>query len=261
MTGLVRAEFLKLTSTRLWLGMLGGAVLFTALSAVFSAAFAGVEGGFGGATAGLDTSEGLRNVYGSSAFAGAYLFAAILGITAMTGEYRYLTITPTFLATPRRWPVVVAKFLANAVMGVLFGVVAGVTALLCGALVISIRGYDLGLGDSGVWSGLGLALLAVALWSMIGVGVGTLIRNQIAAIIGLILIVYLIEQLLAFGLVALDLDVVARVLPSMASSAMVSASTPIFSLLDWWQGALVMLAYAGLFTGLGTLLSVRRDVS
>jgi len=261
MIGLVRAEFLKLTSTRLWLGLLVGAILLTALSAVFSAALAGVDGGVGGATPGLDSTDALLNVYGSSAFSGAYLFAAILGITAMTGEYRYQTITPTFLATPRRWPVVVAKFLANAAMGLLFGLVACVTAVVCGAVVIQIRGYGLGLDVGSVWSGLGLALLAVALWSMIGVGVGTLIRNQIAAIIGLILIVYLIEQLLVFGLVAIDLDVVARLLPSMASTAMVSASTPLITLLDWWQGALVMLGYAGLFTGLGMLLSVRRDVS
>ena len=261
MVGLIRAEFLKLTSTRLWLGLLAGALIYTALSAAASAAFAGVDSGFGGESAGLDTIDALRNVYGFSAFGGAYLFAAILGVTAMTGEYRYQTITPTFLATPRRWPVVIAKFLANAVMGLVFGVFAGLTALVTGVIAISIRGYDLGLDDGRVWSGLGLALLAIALWSMIGVGVGTLIRNQIAAIIGLILIVFLVEQLLSFGLIAIDLDPIARVLPSMASSAMVSASTPITSLLAWWQGALVMLGYAGVFTGLGMLLSVRRDVS
>jgi ABC-2 type transport system permease protein len=260
MVGLIRAEFLKLTSTRLWLGLLAGGILFTGLSAAASAAFAGVDGGFGG-TPGLDSIGALRNVYGSSAFSGTYLFASILGITAMTGEYRYQTITPTFLATPRRWPVVIAKFLANAAMGVAFGVAAGLMAVVTGAIVISIRGYDVGLNDGRVWSGIGLAVLAIALWAMIGVGVGTLIRNQIAAIIGLILIVYLIEQLLSLGLIAIDLDWVARLLPSMASSAMVSATTPLTSLLDWWQGAVVMLAYAGLFTGLGMLLSVRRDVS
>jgi ABC-type transport system involved in multi-copper enzyme maturation permease subunit len=261
MLGLVRAEFLKLTSTRLWLGLLVGGILYTALSAAASAAFAGVDSGFGGESPGLDSVDALRNVYGYSAFGGAYLFAAILGVTAMTGEYRYQTITPTFLATPRRWPVVIAKFLANAAMGLAFGVAACLTAMLSGAIVVSIRGYGLGLDDGRVWSGMGLAVLAIALWSMIGVGVGTLIRNQIAAIIGLILIVFLVEQLLSFGLVAIDLDAVARLLPSMASSAMVSASTPITSLLDWWQGALAMLGYAGLFTGLGLALSVRRDVS
>jgi len=261
MTGLLRAELLKLTSTRLWWGLLAGGILLTAVSAVASGAFAGRDNGFGDVSPGLDSIEALRNVYGSSAFGGAYLFAAVLGITAMTGEYRYQTITPTFLATPRRWPVVIAKFLANAAMGALFGLVCCVAAVAAGAIVISVRGHDLGLDDSRVWSGLGLALLAVALWSMIGVGVGTLIRNQIAAIIGLILIVYVLEQLLAFGLISLDLDAVARLLPSLSSSAMVSASTPMTTLLSWWQGALVMLGYAGAFTALGMLLSVRRDVS
>ena len=154
----------------------------------------------------------------------------------------------------------IAKFLANAVMGIVFGVFAGLTALATGAIAISIRGYDLGLDDSRVWSGRA-GPLAIALWSMIGVGVGTLIRNQIAAIIGLILIVFLVERLLSFGLMAIDLDP-SRGLPSMASSAMVSASTPITSLLAWWQGALVMLGYAGLFTGLGAALRTpRRELS
>ena len=79
MAGLIRPEFLKLTSTRLWLGLLAGALIYTALSAAASAAFAGVDGGFGGESPGLDTIDALRNVYGSSAFGGAYLFAAILG--------------------------------------------------------------------------------------------------------------------------------------------------------------------------------------
>ena len=86
MAGLIRAEFLKLTSTRLWLGLLAGALIYTALSAAASAAFAGVDGGFGGASPGLDTIDALRNVYGFSTFGGTYLFAAILGVTAMTGE-------------------------------------------------------------------------------------------------------------------------------------------------------------------------------
>ena len=39
--------------------------------------------------------EAIRTVYASAAFSGAYIFAMILGITGMTGEYRYQTITPT----------------------------------------------------------------------------------------------------------------------------------------------------------------------
>ena len=65
------------------------------------------------ASAALDTAQAIRTVYASSAFQGSYIFAMILGITGMTGEYRYQTITPTFLATPRRARVVLAKMAAH----------------------------------------------------------------------------------------------------------------------------------------------------
>jgi ABC-2 type transport system permease protein len=37
------------------------------------------------------------------------LFAALAGALAITAEYRYGTIRPTFLVTPRRSPVIAAK--------------------------------------------------------------------------------------------------------------------------------------------------------
>ena len=101
-TALVRSELRKITSTRLWWGLLLGAVIYTVIQAGANAAIAGTDPGAGQpATPALDTAQAIRTVYATSAFTGAYIFAMILGITGMTGEYRYQTITPTFLATPR----------------------------------------------------------------------------------------------------------------------------------------------------------------
>ena len=103
MTSLVRSELRKISSTRLWWGMLVGVVLYTAASAGASAAFAGVDPGTGQTgLPPLGTPEAIRTVYASATFTGSYLFAMVLGITGMTGEYRYQTITGTFLGTPRR---------------------------------------------------------------------------------------------------------------------------------------------------------------
>src|SRR4029453_8337272 len=114
----------KVRTTRLWWGLLLGAVVYTLIQAGANAALAGQEPGNGQpASAALDTAQAIRTVYASSAFQGAYIFAMILGITGMTGEYRYQTITPTFLATPRRARVVVAKLLAHLVVGIGYGVV------------------------------------------------------------------------------------------------------------------------------------------
>jgi ABC-2 type transport system permease protein len=261
-TGLVRSELTKILSTRLWWGLLIGVVLYTVIQAGVTAGFAGVDPGAGQeASPGLDSPEALRGVYAFAAFSGAYIFALVLGVTGMTGEHRYQTVTPTFLATPRRARVVVAKAVAHLGVGIAYGVVAVVAAFLAGGTVVLIRGFDLGLGTPGLWRAVVLGVLAVAAWTLLGLGIGTLIRNQVAAILVAVAITFLVEPLLSVALGAADLDAIGKFLPSSASSAMTSPPSQFLDLLPWWGGALVLLGYAVLFAGLGVLLSVRRDVT
>jgi ABC-2 type transport system permease protein len=261
-TGLVRSELTKILSTRLWWGLLVGVVVWTLFNAGISAAFAGVDQGAGQEPLpGLDQPEALRGVYAAAAFSGAYIFALVLGVTGMTGEHRYQTVTPTFLATPRRARVVVAKALAHLGVGLGYGVVAVVIAFVVGGTVVLLRGFDLGLGTPGLWRAVVLGVLAVAAWTLVGLGIGTLIRNQVAAILVAVAITFLVEPLLSLALGAADLDAIGKFLPSSASSAMTSPPNQFLDLLPWWGGALVLLGYAVLFAGLGVLLSVRRDVT
>jgi UDP:flavonoid glycosyltransferase YjiC (YdhE family) len=111
----------------------------------------------------LDSEVALRSVYALGAFTGSHIFALILGVTGMTGEYRYQTITPTLLVSPRRGRVVLAKMAAHVGVGLAYGVAAVVTALVVGAAVNSVRGYDLGLGSGRLWGSMLLAAVAVAL--------------------------------------------------------------------------------------------------
>lgn len=260
--GLVRSELTKILSTRLWWGLLIGVGLYTAVQSGVSAAFAGVDPGAGQpASPGLDTPEAVRGVYAGAAFTGAYIFALVVGVTGMTGEYRYETATPTFLATPRRTRVVVAKSLAHLVVGTGYGVVAVLVALLTGGLVVLLRGYGLGLGTPGLGRAVLLAVLAVALWTMLGLGIGTLIRNQVAALLVAVAVAFLVEPLISLGLYAADLDDVGKFLPSTASAAMTSPPSTYGELLPWWAGALVLAGYAVAAAALGIWLSVRRDVT
>ena len=71
----------------------------------------------------------------------------------MTGEYRYQTATPTFLATPRRVRVVVAKAVAHLGVGVGYGLVAVVCAFVAGGTVVLVRGFALGLGTDRALAG------------------------------------------------------------------------------------------------------------
>jgi ABC-2 type transport system permease protein len=259
---LVRSELTKILSTRLWWALLVGAALYAAVQSGATAAFAGIDPGAGQPPSpGLDTPEAIRGVYAGAAFSGAYIFALVIGITGMTAEHRYQTATPTFLATPRRGRVVAAKSVAHLAIGVMYGAAAVVAAFVMGGLVIAIRGHDLGLGSPGLWRAVPLALLAVALWTMVGLGIGTLIRNQVAALLVGIAVTFLVEPLVSVGLHAADLDGVGKLLPSRASSAMTSPPATYGDLLPWWAGALVLGGYALAFAAVGLWVSVRRDVT
>lgn len=263
MTALVRAEFKKIASTRLWWGLLIGALVFSGVQSLANAIVAGMEAGGPGTPTmpGLDTPEAVRSVYPMAMFTGTYIFALVLGITGMTGEYRHQTITSTFLVSPRRARVVVAKILAHMVMGLVYGALGLLTVLVVGGVTMSIRGYGLGYDAERLWVTNLLAVLAVAIWMVLGIGIGTLIRNQIAAIVVAILVTFLVEPLVTFALAAAGWDWLVKWLPSNASSALMAPGDTVLDYLDWWAGGLLLLAYGLVLAALGIVLSVRRDVS
>ena len=259
---LVRSELKKVTSTRLWWALLIAAVLLSVVQSVATAVIAGTDmGGGQPGMPGLESAETIRSVYPLAMFTGTYIFALVIGVTGMTGEYRYQTITPTFLVSPKRQRVVLAKIIAHAVIGLVYAVVGMLAVFVGGGITMAARGHGLGLDADRLWSTTGLAILAVAIWTVIGIGIGTLIRNQVAAIVLAVLITFLIEPLLTVLASALDMDWVAKWLPSNASSALMSPGDTMLDYLDWWAGGLVLLGYGVLFAAVGMVLSLRRDVS
>jgi ABC-type transport system involved in multi-copper enzyme maturation permease subunit len=262
MSALLRAELRKITSTRLWWGLLLAGMAFSAIQSLASAAFAGMEGPSGQpGMPGLDTAEAVRTVYATSLFTGTYLFAMVLGITGMTGEYRHQTITSTFLVSPRRHRVVLAKIAAHVGMGLLFGLASLAVVLVVGGLTMTVRGHGLGLDAERLWLTCALAVLAVAIWAVLGIGIGTLVRNQVAAIVLAVLFTFLLEPLLTFASVSLGWDWLVKWLPSNASSALMAPGNVLLDYLEWWVGGLVLLGYGLVLAAAGVLLSVRRDVS
>lgn len=253
MIRLVRAEFDKLFTTKLWLWLLLGALALTAMFLSFTIAFDGVEGN---PQPTLDTPEGQRNLFASAA--GASTFALLLGIIGVTGEFRHQTATPTFLATPHRGRVIVAKLISYAVSGIGFGVATVALAIAIAVPWLGAIDVDLSLTSNGVPGTIAGVFAAVALYALVGIGIGALVRNQIAAIVGALVYLFLIEAFARGIPVVRDYY---QYLPGGASESLTATSDPVVPFLEPWQGGLVLVGYAVVFALLGSWLSVRRDVT
>jgi hypothetical protein len=258
-TGLIRAELRKWSTTRMWFGLTLGGVLAVAVITLITALTSGAGNGDNGpATPPLSDPAQVRTVYGV-AFGIGSLFALILGVIAICGEFRHQTITPTFLATPRRSRVVVAKLGGIVLVAGISGILMILAGLVVGAIVISAKGFSTRLGSGDVEQALLLMVLGLVVWSVLGLGVGTLLKNQIAAILVVVGFTFIAEPLLLAGLNAISWFSVAKFLPGQASMAMVRTTGE--HLLSWWGGTLTLLAYGAVAALLGTFFTLRRDVT
>jgi ABC-2 type transport system permease protein len=188
MTILIRAELLKLRTTRLAFWLLGAAVALTALFSILEAVRAGTN-----AVAPLSTASGLNAVLAGGVW--ALLFAAVLGVTAASGEFRHATATATYLATPRRNRVLMAKGVAAACAGAVFGFCGWLASTGVGLGFIAADGYHARIGDATMARYAAGHILAGALLAAVGVGIGSLIRSQLAAVIGVFVWAIVIESL------------------------------------------------------------------
>jgi len=212
---------------------------------------------------GLDNVAMVSTVY-TSGLSIAYLLTLTVGVMAIGSEYRHMTITSTFLNTPKRVLVMVAKIASLLAIGVFYGVVFLIGSVGAGATCIALKGFS-PIPEAGpITRTLALSLLVLGLWALIGLGAGILIPNQVAAILIAVGAAFIVEPLLVFGLsLASWGQPIIPYLPSSATSAMVGqiSGTANLELLSWWAGALVLVAYAATLAGIGTLLTVRRDVT
>ncbi|MFG6444920.1 ABC transporter permease [Microbacterium sp. P06] len=264
-----RSELTKQFTTAIWwILALVLAVYVALVSAGFGWVLAAVAtGSLPGASGAQIPAAVLPPIVYSVATSFGYVFPLLIGTLMATSEFRHKTLTPTFLATPRRGTVLAAKVVVGVVLGALYGVVGVVAAVGPGALVLAASDVPTLLGESDTWALIGRMVLAFAIWTLVGLGVGTVVRNQVVAIVLVLAFTQFIEPIarVAGGFVD-ALEPITRVLPGAAGDALVgssalsiaaaSASEP----LEWWAGGLVLLGYAAVFLALGRLTSWRRDL-
>ena len=260
MRAAVRAELRKLRTTKMWLGLTLGGVALVAFYVIVIAFTAG-SARAGNALRDLGDPASVRTVYGVP-FEIGYVMPLVMGIIVICGEFRHRTITPTFLSSPRRGRVLVAKALVTGMVGLAMGLVFTVVTAALGAALIAGRGYPTRLTSDGVPRMLALMVVGLGVWAIFGLGFGALLKNQVAAIVAAIALVSLVDSLLGLALRWAHLGAAAKMLPLTASQAIVQPSgVKAADLLPWWAGALVLLGWGIATAALGGLFTMRRDVT
>jgi ABC-2 type transport system permease protein len=247
---LLDAELLKIRSTRAT-ALLVLATLLLAVLTVATTVPGVIEKN---AWISLDDPDLLANVVGNG-FGAPLVLMTLLGVLAFTQEFRYGTVTSTYLGEPSRMRVLVAKGLSLALASIVITTMTlAVTLTLSIAL---IRSQD---GDVTVaaqfWQTVAAGFVAMAAYGVIGVAVGALVPNQIGAVVGVLIWMLAVEQM-----VIPLFPQVGRWMPfAAASSLMQLGSSYGDQLLTVAMGGLVLLGYTAVTVVLALLVTPKRDV-
>ena len=193
MITLIRAELMKLRTTRLWLVLLVVSVAVVGLIVVAVLASSPDDP----EARALHDLKTVAEVLMLLSIGGiAATLALVLGATITTSEYRYGTAGITYLATPRRARVVTAKMLAAVPVGALFGLIGASVPLLVALAWFAVKGNTVPLDHTVPLEILQIGLQAL-FGAVMGVAVGAVLRNQVAAIVGLLVWVLVVESILS----------------------------------------------------------------
>jgi ABC-2 type transport system permease protein len=278
---LMRAEIAKIRTTRTWWLLAIGIVAFTALAFTVNA--------FGhhfelyppaGAQTGPEeqaqialahTPTGLAKIAADMLTSGQFfgvLLAMIMGILVVTNEFFHQTATTTFMTSPHRTTVVLAKTVAAMLFGGLLWLVSTVLNYIATPIYLSTQHVSVSLTQWTITRSVLLNLLAFAIWAIFGMGLGTLLRSQIGAVItGMALYllgtaaVAILDEVL-YNLIHRDWVRTAEVVaPAIASMIMITPGTAYPHAPPQWVGGAVLIGYAVVTGFVGILIMRRRDIS
>jgi len=248
---LVGVEIAKVRSTRLWIGLLLGAVALVLLGTIATLAIADSPEGREAGLRPIETAADVRDFVVTGGVAG--VFALIIGATSMTTEHRHRTLSATFLATPTRWPVVTAKVLASAVIGFAFGLVGALIPLVAAVVTVAVRGDPVPLDRS-----VAIAVVAVgagaAFSAAMGAAVGAALRSQLIAILGVLGWALVVESLIGAIVPA-----AVKWFPftGLTNSLSQGGAADLF---DPAVAGLLMACYLGVALAVGIIVTRSRDV-
>lgn len=231
----LRSEVLNLRSTPTARLLLIGSMVMAAVSLLANLAVFD--------TAELAERATIEQVMHASTVA-TMTFALLAGVVGSTSDYRFGRSDQLLLSDPRPGAVLATKAIAGSLLGVLYGLAGGAVAVVVTWAYYRSNDAAIDLTSQIVVRPLIGVVIAGALFAAVGVGLGTAIRNQPAAIVASLAALLVVQPPLLLGLPA-----VGRWLPGAAGLALTLA--PDTELLGQAMGAVVLFAWAGIALWLG----------
>jgi hypothetical protein len=235
---LVGGEMIKVRTTRTALGF-GLASVLLVLAVVLITILAGDP----------DTVQEKKDALN---LGGALCIPLLLfGIVGATGEYRHRTLAPAVLIAPDRMRLALARLVAYVLTALAVGIGMALVALVVGLpLLAGQPGPDLTTSDYGAIVGGGLitAMLVTAL----GVGVGMVVKNQVAGVVGALVWLFILEPLMPL------IDDWLGNLSILGAAATLGGASP--DEVSWGEALLVLALWAAIFVAAGLAFERRRDV-
>lgn len=247
---LLRSEFRKLTTTKMPWAFLGVLILFAGINAAIVVAGTDMDG----SKTFISTELDQRSL---AAFASnGFTLAALFGAIAVSREYGYRTVVPTFLASPRRHWAVGAQLAAVAVGGAILSVVGTALTVAAVAGALPTTDYDFLISGGHVARLLLAAVFAGATGAVLGAGIGAVVRTVGGAVTGTVLALVIVPPLIVQA--AAD---TASWMPNALAAALSGVGSEIGSDVST-AAAMVALAVWALIPAIVGLLAVQhRDVA
>ena len=247
---LIRAELVKLRTTRTWIGLLIGMCVPLVGLTLLVALLPVIDG-----EADLDVDR-VGALVSQMTVVSPLVF--VLGVLMVTTEFRHGTAATAFTVANNRDAVLLAKLVTGTVAALGFSLIAvGIT--LSGVPIVAAR-EDL-VFEGVPWASLAGTALGLGFYGALGVVVGAVLRNQVPALVASLVYMLALEPAFVGLMNALDHPAYARYLVGEAAAALGrgTGDSSGTDLLPHWAGAMVLTAYVLVFLALGSRM-MDRDV-
>ena len=264
MSGVLRAELRRIATTKLWWVVLICIFILSAGYAALPAVIALLQNRAGFASAPFADPGTIRSIYNGGNVLSRIL-AMVVGIVAVGSEYRYGTFASTYLAIPHRVRMLLGKAEALLIFGVIYGVTSVAAGMLVSVPFVLANGGTFLLDQPETWRSITLGVCSIALWTLIGMGIGILIKNMLVALVVGIILGFLEEPIVSVVFFLKKWDQLLNLMPSGATNAMLEITSPVLFAghhpAPWWFAALVFAAWCLLPALAGMLSATRRDIA